>query len=442
MAKIEFITPARDDEQPTSTEQIEVRVWGLGGEEHQIFSIAGGVNFNARANIWIEVIYSVNGVDFFRTRNFLNHSVATATLDGLTANFARFARGEHDRFGFSDMLPETAVHLVRNKYEHTKPDGEVKTHSNYELEIALDAASILARSGPGGRTLSLRLEYIEEEEGMQFMKELIEEVAAAYEGKLPDPASVELGKNEWQFAFDLNQKAYDDVSQVYQEDYFSNPLLTSVFDTWLGSLPSGGHVLDAGCGHGDPVITRLLEKGFRVTGVDLSPKMLERARAKFPSATFFNQTVRQIQSEAEYHGACSLSSLLYLDPIDLSHSLYRLHRALKTGGLLFLHAYDLHPDFRGDPYDIDINRWMWSWTYSLNDAVKILEEHGYFKVIQADDVTSAEYKQKRLDQRRENQKEQYEKFTRIAHGQPLGTPSLNVIPENLAYTYAIIARRI
>jgi len=84
-----------------------------------------------------------------------------------------------------------------------------------------------------------------------------------------------------------------------------------------------------GCGHGEPVIARLLEKGYQVTGCDLSPEMLRIARQQFRQVTLINQDASLLTQEAEFDAACSFSSLLYLDPIDLLNSIRRLHRALK-----------------------------------------------------------------------------------------------------------------
>lgn len=64
----------------------------------------------------------------------------------------------------------------------------------------------------------------------------------------------------------------------------------SVRSAWrellLGLLPSApAAVADLGCGTG--TLSRLLaEEGYAVTGLDFSPAMLERARAKAPGVTF------------------------------------------------------------------------------------------------------------------------------------------------------------
>jgi predicted TPR repeat methyltransferase len=44
-------------------------------------------------------------------------------------------------------------------------------------------------------------------------------------------------------------------------------------------FPSGGRILDAGCGPG-LVAEALLQAGFRVVGIDLSAEMIARARKR------------------------------------------------------------------------------------------------------------------------------------------------------------------
>ena len=65
-------------------------------------------------------------------------------------------------------------------------------------------------------------------------------------------------------------------------------------------LPEGGTVLDLGCGTGVPISQVLIERGFRVYGVDASPTIVASFRARFPTipvecaavedSGFFNRT--------------------------------------------------------------------------------------------------------------------------------------------------------
>lgn len=51
-------------------------------------------------------------------------------------------------------------------------------------------------------------------------------------------------------------------------------------------LPPAGRVLDLGCGAGLPVSGFFAERGFAVTGLDISPRMVDLARANVPGARF------------------------------------------------------------------------------------------------------------------------------------------------------------
>lgn len=416
----------------------------MGGVRGQSFLIGSGGATGGISDIWLEIAYRVNGAQVFYTRNFLDQEGLFESVHGdREAYLEKFISGEVDCFGFGDWFPETSLVLERKKYTTTDHEGKEKTFQSGELVISADVGAVFGMAAPGERMIDIRLKEIPLDDGVQFMRGLVHEIAAAQRGEHPDPGNFPAGSSEWPFIRQLNQQSYNLISETYQEQYFSNPLLTSKFEQWMADLPGGGRILDAGCGHGDPIVARLLDSGFSVSGIDLSPEMLERARKNFPGASFSLKTVSELQVQAEFDGVCSLSSLLYLDPIDLYNSIYRLYHALKPGGLLFLYAYDLHPDWRGRPLDQWINQWMWSWTYSMSEAVHMLEEHGYFKVIEAENVTAEEEKESLLEKWRQNKQKDYEDMVKKYYStrEPPPPPDLTIIPDSLSNCYVIIARR-
>jgi len=442
MAKIELIYDA-DEHRPPSVETIEVRPWDRGGDNRQPFHIGSGFNFSAATNIWLEIVYSVNGAQIFYTRNFLHYTPDFDIKKELKYLDQLVEKGEGN-FRFGDVLPETELLLKVEKGSYqSRKDAEPTTYQTVTLTISVDTGAVFGFSSPGERFVEIRLDLDSVEEGVNFMRDLVNELGAVFQGKHPDPACFPPGACEWSFPLQLNRKAYNELAESYQEDYFANPLLAQLFDAWLAGLPVGGQVLDTGCGHGYPVIAKLLESGFQVTGADFSPEMLKRAREQFPQVHFVQQAATQLDYEAEFDGACSFSSLVYLDPIDFYHAVYRLYRALRPGGLLFLYGIDNGPDWRGDPLHFVLGHWMWGWHYGMEEAARRLAEHGYFKVLDAKRVWWDEEKEQKYAQDMKAIKEQEDENRRKKKKDMVDI--MSIAPgwiERPPYGYGIIARRV
>ena len=63
--------------------------------------------------------------------------------------------------------------------------------------------------------------------------------------------------------------SYDEIADEYagaRRSFRERPYVDLVTE----GLRAGARVLDAGCGHGFPIGSYLIERGFRVTGVDAS----------------------------------------------------------------------------------------------------------------------------------------------------------------------------
>ena len=445
MAKIDFVHPATKH-LPAFTATVEVRVWGVAGNEQQPFYIGSGLNFQANANYWLEILYTVEGAQIFYTRNFLHHHSHTSWgIPSPDSRLDELVKVGEGRFGFGDVLPETSLTLILKKFSYEDENGEDKQGTHCRLEISTDAGAVFGRSTPGESEVNINLNGIDLEEGVRFMRELVREIDTADQGKHPNPAGFTPGSSKWPFFEQLNRQAYDKISEDYQESYFENSILVETFDHWLEKITPGGRILDAGCGHGDPIIRHLLDKGFQVTGSDFSPAMLQRARNQFPQVNFIQKATTEIDDQAAFDGICSFSSLLYLDLIDFLQSIYRLHIALKPGGLLFLFGLDSGPDWRGEPFGFRVGQWMWSWHYGMEEAASLLEEHGYFEVLETwkvrVDEGEAERIEKELEKQKQDEEEYYRRQKENPNPLPIPLPFLKMPVERSPYAYVIIARR-
>ncbi|MDH3060935.1 methyltransferase domain-containing protein, partial [Gordonia alkanivorans] len=89
---------------------------------------------------------------------------------------------------------------------------------------------------------------------------------------------------------DAVRESYDRVADDYVRlvvdtgigDPRCRPWLKAALDAFIDSVAGIGPVLDVGCGPGT-VTAYLADRGLDVTGVDLSPRMIENARRLHPS---------------------------------------------------------------------------------------------------------------------------------------------------------------
>lgn len=102
----------------------------------------------------------------------------------------------------------------------------------------------------------------------------------------------------------------------------------------LERLTTGSKILDIGCGSGVP-ITKSLAKGHEVTGVDISPKQIERARTMVPEATFLEGDIMEVSFPHEvFDAVVSFYAIIHIPREEHMELLGRVRRMLRKGGLL------------------------------------------------------------------------------------------------------------
>ena len=101
-------------------------------------------------------------------------------------------------------------------------------------------------------------------------------------------------------------------------------------------LFSGARVLDAPCGDGR-LANPLAERGYNVTGVDISTDSLTQAAAPKTKATFVELDITNMAWQAEFDGAfCMGNSFGYFDREHTRQFFASIQRALKPGAAFIL----------------------------------------------------------------------------------------------------------
>ena len=114
------------------------------------------------------------------------------------------------------------------------------------------------------------------------------------------------------FETEMVKKSYNKIAAIY----YSNRDLTKFngeLDKFIELLPKEAHILDAGCGAGIPTAKYLVNKGLKVTGVDISDTMLKMARNNVPEGNFLNQDLNNLDFEKEsFDGLISVYTLFHI----------------------------------------------------------------------------------------------------------------------------------
>ena len=129
------------------------------------------------------------------------------------------------------------------------------------------------------------------------------------------------------------ESGYDQMAEQYlATKHPEDPLALGALEDLSSLLPSEAAVLDLGCGAGVPVTRWLADRGFAVTGVDVSAKQLELARTNVPEGTFLKADMIEVVFAPEtFYAVVALHSIIHVPRTEHPTLLESIHRWLKLG---------------------------------------------------------------------------------------------------------------
>ena len=171
-------------------------------------------------------------------------------------------------------------------------------------------------------------------------------------------------------------QSYDKISTWFDEarsrDLFEKPYL----DLAISYLKPNAKILDLGCGMGEPIGKYFIDKGYQLTGVDGSSKLIDLAKARFPKAKFMVGDMREINLSEKFDLVLAWHSFFHLSKDDqrLMFKIFEEH--LNLGGILM---FTSGPS-EGEVWSDNGGEMLYHASLSPEEYKKLLAEH-HFELI-------------------------------------------------------------
>jgi SAM-dependent methyltransferase len=149
-------------------------------------------------------------------------------------------------------------------------------------------------------------------------------------------------------------------------------------DRFLEILPQSAHVLDIGCGSGEPIARYLIERGCSIAGVDSSPEMIGMFSANFPEQGGIVADMRQLQLGSDYDGLLAWDSFFHLNHDDQRVMFPLFAQHARRGAPLMFTSGPMHGEaigtLEGDP--------LYHASLAPSEYRHLLNTHGFDVVAQ------------------------------------------------------------
>ena len=144
-------------------------------------------------------------------------------------------------------------------------------------------------------------------------------------------------------------------------------------------VPVNGKILDLGSGTGIPYDKYLVERGYKVTGLDISEKHVKRARENVPEARYIKAdfSIYDLGTET-YDAIISLYSIFHIPREEHEALLKKIYDTLKPEGVLLV-------TLGVEDMEMDVNEFIgstmaWS-SYSMKKNIELVGKTGFKSIL-------------------------------------------------------------
>lgn len=129
---------------------------------------------------------------------------------------------------------------------------------------------------------------------------------------------------------------YNKIAKDWHKDHQADTWSVEAADNFASFVKVGGSILDVGCA-GGLKSKHLLNKGFRVTGIDFAENLIEIAKKEAPLGKFLVMDLKDIDTLPEnYDGIFMQAVLLHIPKKEVPGILKKAVNKLNAGGVLYI----------------------------------------------------------------------------------------------------------
>lgn len=142
------------------------------------------------------------------------------------------------------------------------------------------------------------------------------------------------------------KETYNRIAKDWHRDHSNDDWWKEGTDAFIKELPFGARVLDVGCGSG--VKSKyLIAHGLKVTGIDISDKLLEIARREVQGGQYRELSMMDLDLMPEtFDGVFAQASLLHIPKKEVAKAVKKMAGRLVLDGLLYITVKEIR---EGEP---------------------------------------------------------------------------------------------
>lgn len=125
-------------------------------------------------------------------------------------------------------------------------------------------------------------------------------------------------------------KMYNWFDEHRSRDLFEKPYL----DLAITYLKPNAKILDLGSGMGEPIGKYFIDKGYQLTGIDGSSKLIDLAKSRFPKAKFMVGDMREVHLNEKFDLVLAWHSCIHLSQDDQRSMFEIFADHISPGGVL------------------------------------------------------------------------------------------------------------